>query len=251
VEQRFTSYGRSNISVDDAKRDGQERLDRVRKKLRGDFVPPKQDYSVDIREEIIDEMNPLNVITRNRYGALVWNTTQYTVLDIDAVRPRPNFWEILGLKKRQEPKAIIMDNLQEMVKRSAYRDLGFRVYETAQGYRVVVLGRYFEPGTPDFRRLIKDSYTDWLYADICISQNCYRARLTPKPYRIGIERMHFKWPMTPDAYTQAQTWLQAYTTASEPFATCRYVTTLGLAVTAPDLGFHDHPSGAQTCKPLA
>lgn len=68
------------------------------------------------------------------------------------------------------------------------------VYRTSAGFRLIVQGKGFTPGSPETRKLMRRFGADYLYATLCDAQKCFRARLTPKPYRIRHHGRKFIWP---------------------------------------------------------
>src|SRR5690606_32250324 len=71
--------------------------------------------------------------------------------------------------------------------------------------------------------------SDPLYVKLCAAQRCFRARLTPKPSRIGCPDAPARFPFS-DAGQESRfrTWLASYEASAEAYATCRPLTTLGL-----------------------
>lgn len=241
-------YGKSNNSIEEARQDAAARLRKVQRKIAGKAVV-KEDYSADIREEIVHEIDAHNVITRNRYGARVLNTDSTTILDID--HHRKSFLEALGFKRRED-KAAIVEDLAILVARPEYQALGFRVYETAKGVRVIVIGRYFDPNATDGHSLMERSNTDPVFAMLCRKQACYRARLTPKPYRIKQKGIRYRWPMKQEDLQRAQSWVNEYEIRSANFAVCRYLKTLGSQTLLSEIvALHDDATKADSGQPLA
>ena len=63
---------------------------------------------------------------------------------------------------------------------------------------------------------------------LCKVQECFRARLTPKPWRCSHYVNRTAWPR--DGATQQQRfdkWLATYMARQSQYATCRYLSTLG------------------------
>src|SRR5690349_17863307 len=141
---KINVYGRSNVSDEDARANALERARWVERKIAGEKLA-REEYAVDIREEIVLEIDEHNIVTRNRYGARVLNTDSVMIIDVD--HHRKTFLESLGFGKRDN-KAAIFDDLEKMARRPEYAQLGFRVYETALGARVIVTGGYFDPASP-------------------------------------------------------------------------------------------------------
>ena len=59
--------------------------------------------------------------------------------------------------------------------------LQLRVYETAHGFRLLVESQVLSPEGSVYQHLAKSLGCDSSYLHLCQQQNCYRARLTPKP----------------------------------------------------------------------
>lgn len=60
-------------------------------------------------------------------------------------------------------------------------NLQLRVYETAHGYRLLVESQNLTPDGSVFAMLARGFECDPSYLKLCQKQDCYRARLTPKP----------------------------------------------------------------------
>jgi hypothetical protein len=245
---KITVYGRSNVSAEEARKDAPGRARRIERKIAGESFP-KEDYSVDIREEIVLEIDSHNVVTRNRYGARVLNTESVTIIDID--HHRSTFLETLGFRKRDN-KAAIVEDLGKLASRPEYSALGFRVYETFMGVRLIVTGAYLDPASNMGNALFSQAHADPVFAKLCVKQQCYRARLTPKPHRIKQRKIAHRWPMVPDEFEKAKEWVREYEAASLGFATCRFVKTFGKEHPAFGIiALHDEETKARSHLPLA
>ncbi len=88
TEKTISCFGGSNRSEADALADGQRRLEAVKRRIAGmDKGKGKGlDYEADIREEPLQWIGDQDVVTRNRYGAEVLNTTSFVFVDIDEPR---------------------------------------------------------------------------------------------------------------------------------------------------------------------
>ena len=73
-------------------------------------------------------------------------------------------------------------------------DLGVRVYRTAAGLRVLVTGASAPPASDRARELLTELGSDPLYVELCSTHDSYRARLTPKPFRVGERALSVSWP---------------------------------------------------------
>ncbi len=133
----------------------------------------------------------------------------------------------------------------------ALRGLGVRLYETHRGIRALVTGRTFDPAAPETQRLLRDLNSDRLYADLCRKQACFRARLTPKPYRMHCPTHRVVYPRDAAAETPFREWLAAYEAKCPGFATCRYLETIGPECSDAAIDYHDRMTGAFSGRRLA
>jgi hypothetical protein len=111
-----------------------------------------------------------------------------------------------------------------------------RAYETPNGLRLIVLQQLFDPLSREVAHFFDAVGVDRQYAFMCTRQRCFRARLTAKPWRIGIET-HMKprpgvWPVREERRAERTAWLAAYDDQASRFAACRFVTALGDATRA-------------------
>jgi hypothetical protein len=128
---------------------------------------------------------------------------------------------------------------------------GFRIYETFQGARVIVLGRDFDAKSAETQGMLREFNADALYALLCAKQNCFRARLTPKPARMKMKGIVVKYPReTEDAkFTQ---WLKEYEYQSRNFSVCKFIEQAGAGYSPTDtVRLHDELTGANVNLPLA
>lgn len=245
-DKQIKVYGGSNLSEEDASRNALAKFEMIERKIEGERGV-FDDYEVEIREEILDEIRPDAVVTRNRYGARVLNVERLLIMDID----QPKF-SLGDLFKRNAPQG--KEKIYEMVRSLAakkYRDFGFRIYETFQGARVIVLGREFDPRDPATQGMMREFNSDGLYTLLCAKQACFRARLTPKPRRMKMRGRKFTFPREGnDAETQQ--WLAEYERESRNFSVCRFVEQVGASHPADDVvRLHDDLTGALLHLPLA
>ncbi|MCI0550821.1 MAG: hypothetical protein L0287_07695 [Anaerolineae bacterium] len=132
-----------------------------------------------------------SAITRNRYGAQVLNAENLMILDIDKPRATGGLFK---KKDTRPPKDHIFDMVRNLAASAKYKDYGFRTYETYQGARVIVLGKSFDPRNSETRRMMDEFNCDPLYTTLCNKQGCFRARLTPKPYRMKMHPYKVNFP---------------------------------------------------------
>lgn len=249
ARQDVSCYGGSDVSLEDAARDAERRLEAVRMRMRG-RREDLEDYEADIREELIERIDAANAVTRTRYGALVLNSTDHMFVDID--EPRYRFWEgWFGKPDLAKRKQRIVANLEQRARQADCAGLGLRVYETHKGIRVIVTGRLFDPRSPQTAKFMRSCNADWLYTTLCRRQACFRARLTPKPYRMKLRTHRVIYPRDAEQEATFRAWLPGYESASERFATCRFVCTMGIDAKSPIIEYHDRLTGAQSRRPLA
>ncbi|MBK6794056.1 MAG: hypothetical protein IPG80_16335 [Anaerolineales bacterium] len=246
--KEITIYGGSNVSTDDAAQKARQKADLIKRKIEGNR-DAFEEYEVEIREEILRTVDDHTVITRNRYGAQVMNAENLMFLDID--KPKAT---LAGLFRKSSPgddKEKIFDMVRKLASGSKYAGLGFRIYETFQGARVIVTGRSFDPRELFAMELMREFNTDPLYAALCRKQGCFRARLTPKPNRIKMKAYKVKYPRV-EADLQFEAWLQSYEQASRNFSVCKFVETAGANHGSFEaVRLHDDFTGAGLHLPLA
>jgi hypothetical protein len=231
VEGKFdaTGLGWSDASTSEAAARAVERARKVLGILKTGRTPEEYEYGLrqPLREEIVEEKSGEGgrvVITRNRYGALVLNTESVMFIDIDDVPgpSRTGFLELIFGKKKDESllrkeaqKQVIIETIQ------AAPNLRSVLYRTKAGFRVLVLSRLFDPASEETLALLQDFGADPLYVKLTRNQKCFRARLTPKPWRCGIGRPPSDHPReTPDAQREFALWLQDYNVGAGDCAVC-------------------------------
>jgi hypothetical protein len=94
---------------------------------------------------------------------------------------------------------------------------------------------------------------------MCLRQNCFRARVSPKPWRVGIEQ-HLRprpgiWPINPERLPERRRWVDSYEKAAESFASCAFLEALGSGRVHPAATevqrLHDDLSRSSVALPLA
>lgn len=239
-------WGGSNVSLEDAKVRAREKAGLIQHRIDGDrdaFL----DYEADIREEILKVIDEKSIISRNRYGAQVLNVENLMIIDID----KPKF-ELSSLFKRgpKDPKAKIFEMVRKLAA-AKYPMFGFRIYETFAGARVIVLGSDFDPRGDAAYNMMHDFNADPLYAMLCDKQNCYRARLTPKPNRIKMKGYRVQYPRQEDE-AKFQAWLKDYEYKSRGYSVCKFIEQVGASYSPTEaVRIHDEMTGISYNLPLA
>lgn len=278
-------YGWSDISKEDALNVAKARCDIAKEKIlsTGSFSTEDGHYypNAQVYEEPVEYFPELELInTRNTYGAMCLNVSNVMFLDIDdsdlwkalpkskeimmVTKPAKGFWGRLFGKTIQEEQVIekpLIKSFDFLEQRFAdfikqHPEVSFNLYRTAAGYRVIVLHSLFEIDAPQVPLYFEHFFVDELYAKLCFSQQCYRARLTPKPWRMGGElegRGSYRFCKS-DENSKAQ-WLSLYQDKSQYYATCHFVKKFGSALSHPKIervvALHDERTQAHSLLPLA
>lgn len=243
-EARERLEERARLLADFARRRrvSEDEVDEHRASLRALDELQEEDYSVLLLEPVIETLDGSNVITRNRYGVQVLNSTSLCFVDVDAF-PLSLGDTLRGLFGRKvTPEEKLLQRLRELCE--ADESLGARLYRTHHGWRVMLVGAGITPDSDRMHDLFKALHADALYESLCERQQCWRARLTPKPYRVGITR--FPRPMDSEATDseEARIWLQKYESLCQGKAVCRLVDCMGRAIQSPLVELHDRMTQA-------
>lgn len=246
-QKEITCYGGSNLSIEEARLEARAKAEKIERKIEGERNV-FDDYEAEIREEILQTIDDHSVITRNRYGASVLNVENMMIMDIDG--PKIGFLDLFR-KDARSNKDKIFDMVRKLVATPKYKGYGFRLYETCQGARVIVLGKDFDPRDRETKKMMDEFNCDPLYTFLCIKQGCYRARLTPKPYRMKMRGYKVKFPREGDD-GEYQQWLAQYEANSRGFCVCRFVEQVGMNTPPNDVVcLHDDLTGVNFRQPLA
>lgn len=246
-EQNTLVYGASNQSPEEAQQKANAKLQWIQQKILG-TATTDESYEVAIREEIIQRLDEHNVITRNRYGSLVLNSEKMLILDID--HAPISFWSFLKGqigKKWHKPK--ILNLINRKIKN--YPQLNFRVYETPKGYRVIVTGKEFSGADAEAQQIMKDFHVDYLYSLLCEKQNCFRARLSPKPHRIKVTSPKLLFPRSPVEENTFQNWLKSYEEKADRYSSCKFIFATDKHSKNPAIELHDRMTKATSSLPMA
>jgi hypothetical protein len=139
------------------------------------------------------------------------------------------------------------------------RDWRFRLYRTPLGFRVLATHRTFDPRSAEVAEFFAATGTDPQYAAMCRAQNCFRARVTPKPWRIGMHRRipggRGTWPVKTESLPAREAWLREYESLAEGHAACAFIGEFGdvadAASTRAVQSLHDQLCKAESGLPVA
>lgn len=172
-------------------------------------------------------------------------------------------WRI-GLKKKRGESDGNLAPEKRAAKRigvflQAHPEWHLRVYRTPAGFRLLAMHDVFSPGDPEVADCFAQLGVDKVYARMCVNQNCFRARVTAKPWRIGIDE-HLRprpgvWPVAPDKLPLRDAWVARYEQAAQGHAACQFLEAVGSSAVHPSAAavqrVHDALSQAETGMPLA
>ena len=236
------SRGWSDASLEDAAALAQERARRLAERIAADRGAAKlYDYGdAPVPEPIVRDFRiegAAAVVTRNSYGSLVLNTDELLFADVDT------------------NGAADRGALDRVARVAGGRGFAIRVYQTAAGFRVMVTNRRIRGGGDEAEAILNEFGSDPLYLRLCRTQQSFRARLTPKPWRAGTRKPPVKFPFEDRGAEAAfRRWEEEYNAGIAGYATCRLIQTAGDEV---DPGFpalieyHDRESKAAASLPLA
>lgn len=228
-------WGFSNESLEDALQVAERRAAATAQALAdgklhaGGYYEGGRPFREEVVEEFTDGDQQIAVISRNNYGVLVLNTPNVFFADVD--RPKNSAVKsFLGLfkKKTQEPsfEQQLVEKIETLCRQDA--SLGLRMYRTTNGYRILITSRQIPANEAKSFSLLKALGSDRLYVSLCRSQDCYRARLTPKPWRCEFHGPRTKFPFRSNAEeAEFSQWLGKYDLARQDFATCALIGDFG------------------------
>jgi hypothetical protein len=245
----ISALGGSNRSKEDAERDARTRLQFIENRIRG-IECPDDSYEADILEEPLQRIDEGNVITRNRYGAEVLNSRDHFFIDLDFL-PRGCLGMFLPRPNRAEQIAERIAFVEKCMPHPLLRGRSVRLYETHKGLRGLISGSDHSPTADNTKAIMTLLRADWLYAILCRKQDCFRARLTPKPYRMKARTMRFTYPRNTDENAEVAAWVSEYDGRSRQFATCCYLKTIGPEFSDMVIRLHDERTGAHSGRRLA
>jgi hypothetical protein len=238
------AFGASDISIEEAQRRGQERAERVAAAVVNGRAPGAYEYDErPLREEVIEEIRDgdgvVAVITRNSYGSLVLNTDRVMFVDVDIFSPAlisfgaalRNVWRSLRGKSaadRRLREEKLITGFDEVCRLQP--GLGFRIYRTSAGFRLLVTSSSFDPAAAETLTLLKAFGSDPLYIRLCKAQECFRARLSAKYWRCGARRPPSRFPWEDAAKEQEyRVWENGYHRVANTFAVCELIGSRGAA----------------------
>ncbi|MBI1323740.1 hypothetical protein GC170_11235 [bacterium] len=161
------------------------------------------------------------------------------------------------LKLQGGPERVMQRRIERFLQNRP--DWHFRIYRTPAGIRAIAMHRTFLADDPEVAKCFDALGADRQYARMCRLQKCFRARVSPKPWRIGMTR-HIRpgrgaWPAPPEVQPQRQAWIDDYESRSKAYAACRFMEAAGSMSTTTRTNtvcrLHDEFSRAESGLPIA
>jgi hypothetical protein len=257
----------SDLSLEDARNKAEARAAEIAQKIaRGEALDRYGYCDRPLREEIKEAVqnrfrDEVGLVTRNAYGALVLNTAKTMFIDIDIPgmdKPRKK-GGLFGGKKESfslDPYLPAIRQVEEWT--AKHPEYGIRIYATFAGLRCLVLNTIFNPQSDHAVQILQDLKSDPLYLRLCKAQECFRARLTPKPWRCGMRQPagSLRYPReNPEREAEYRKWEKQYESATANYAVCSFVKQAGSRNIHPDvesiIQYHDRMTRPESNLPLA
>ena len=222
-----------------------------------------------LREWPRDDGSLSGLLSVNSRGCVVLNTAAVMFVDVDLPKPPKAAGGLLaGLFGRRKPAAPVADTTQPALEKlrafvGAYPAWGFRVYRTAAGLRYLCTSALHDPAAPESLAVLAELGSDPLYLRLCEKQQTFRARLTPKPWRVdqrayrhhydpnNVARKNLPFALA-EADVPPQT---AYEKEASKFAVCAFVEHVGASSWHPEAQslatIHDQYTRPDSALPLA
>lgn len=269
TEDSFSAWGWSHQSLDDAKNRALASAKKVAAYFQANSIAPLNRYSYGgnrpMREEVLQEFKDSSgkltaAITRNSYGCQVLNTSNLLFVDVDIPEKILHEGFLTKLFRGNQPSALECAQTAMLSQATQWietrPDWNWRIYRTFAGFRLIATHALFEPESSTCDAAFSAMSADPLYRKLCKAQKSFRARLTPKPWRCGINHKPARWPWRDErSLKDFQRWLNDYETKSAPYATCQFITSIGsntvLEEVKPLLAIHDTATAVDSGKPLA
>ena len=216
-----------------------------------------------LRELVVREIRDAKgdlaaAISRNGYGCLVLNSARVMFVDVDVPELEGSGIGLLRkLMGKPSPEVLVqqaVERAEEWVRRNT--NWGWRIYRTRAGLRLLATHGVFEPESAATQTAFEAMRADPLYRKLCQTQKCFRARLTPKPWRCGLTQAPGGWPFV-DATAEGRfnSWVTRYQAAAQEKATCELISSVGNSMLHPEVQtlvqLHDELARVGSRLPLA
>ena len=243
----FNCWRWSHQSLAEAQALAQQAARQLADRFRSGSFPPKQGWyypNHPFREQILQEIrgqaNSLSaVVTRNSCGCVVLNTARVMFVDIDLPEPRPPglFQRLFGRPNPAPPAdqpAAALAKIELWTRN--HPEWGWRIYRTRAGLRLLATQGLVEADSDVAAGVFEALGADPLYRKLCKTQKCFRARLTPKPWRCGIRSKPERWPwLDAKAEKKFEKWEARYQSDSINWSTCELLHRVGNLTVHPEV----------------
>ena len=264
----FLCWRWSSQSIAEAQALANQAAQQLADRFRAGGYPPKyggyypnQPFREQILQEIKNDAGEISaVVTRNSYGCSVLNTARVMFVDIDLPEPKPTgglFKRLFG-KPDLTPPANLQNEVIMKIENWTRNnpEWGWRIYRTRAGLRLLATQGLVEADSGVAEGLFEAMGADPLYRKLCKTQKCFRARLTPKPWRCGIRSKPDRWPwLDANAEKRFQKWEAQYRSYSFNWATCELLRQMGNSIVHPEVqstvNLHDAATRAESKLQLA
>jgi hypothetical protein len=218
------------------------------------YYPVKRDNEESIHDFVCNESLGA-IVTRNHYGSLVLNAHRALFIDVDM--PGSSNPSRYGNSSRcgiPLDWQTAFDDLSTVL--ASERQIGFRIYRTSGGFRILATTHEFEPGSECANDLMTSVGADSRFVRLCGTQKTFRARLTPKPWRCGATEPPNQFPrQSAEEQRSFSEWLAQYEHASRNRATCQFLKHVGPEEThnrlTPIIELHDRATKSHEKLELA
>jgi hypothetical protein len=209
----FSSWRWSDNSPEEARSLAREAAARLEARFRetGKLVDrygyPDRPLREPVLRELFDESGQVaHVITRNSYGCHVLNSARALFADVDLPE------EHLG--------AAAIERARNWA--DSQPGWNWRIYRTKAGLRLLATQSLFDSADAICESVFAAVGADPLYRKLCQTQKCFRARLTPKPWRCEMPNPPARWPFADFSRERAfADWDARYQSACRAKATCQ------------------------------
>jgi hypothetical protein len=267
--RNFTANGWSFHSLEEARQQAAQRARKIFDLITKGQKPETYEDYLDrpIQEEIIEtihhEKEQVGLITRNRYGALVLNTACVLIVDVDFPQLSPDslwegiVWLFVPSKKHRDQTALELQTLNRIEQWATNNPTRhFRLYQTRMGLRIIFTDMLYEPQSEITLMILDQLESDPLYKKLTSKQECFRARLTPKPWRCNCSRPPKRYPWNNEIEeAEYRKWEHKYTQAVSGYKTCEFLNYFGAKtkneVIQKIVNIHDEWTCNGSSQPLA
>ena len=286
VPLKLNAWGYSDDSEAQALERANERIFEIAKTLASSFNENEYYPLRILHEDIIKRIGREDtaLVTRNRYGSTVLNSSSMMFIDIDVhtddLQPAGFFARLFGKTKKIEDFNVketerrfnaALEKVDEYVSKD--RECGFLVYRTFAGLRLIATHKIFDPSSEASQKIFDALGTDPLYQKLCKAQNSFRARVSPKYWRMKkefVEKLRLaprlKYRITKEMIPtwsendaerleEYDTWVKNYEQMHEAHATCKFLKQIGNREVVDDfmplIKYHDRATQANRDLPLA